>query len=404
MKSTISNKQNFKNIALLVGISILFLTNVANLKSQNTTPSSENLDYYEELTITGKIIDEYTNTPVEFVNLIVVNTLLGTAADEEGNFSLTIPRYYSENSIYVSAIGYTSKTFVIKELLKVEQVIIELKPTNYEIEAIVIKAASKSLYGLLRKSITTKSKNYISGPYNYNFILKNKLDAGSITTNSDSKGIITDSKGYVSQLKGELYKSRSYTFTSTNSNFNKIPFKAGLTNMDELLNYDIVRSNTSIFSPDNLYEYQLELVDAVPYENDTLMHLAFKNLNPTLITTNDAYIKYYEGDIYLLKNKCIVVKCIIRGSSAKKSIHGKSFFVRGKDDTFGEDIQYVATINYHTNGKEYHLNTINLNEEFTTTTKFKGRSNTQLIIQDHSVLDSIPEIKTRDYFNNPSGY
>lgn len=388
-------------ILLLLTFIFLFSSS-AELRSQQ----NENMDFTEasEIIIKGIVYNEFTKEPIPFVNMIIRNTLAGTATDEEGRFTLTFPEEYINNNLFVSVIGFSSKNFKLSDLQKVENVIIELIPTNYEIVSINIEAESKVLYGHVRKTIDSLSKNYINVPFEYNFEYKNKYIAGASSNTTDSKGVITDKTGYRTQSKTSLFSSRSFKFSETERDFKEKPFKNGLSYMNELLTYDVIRSQSSIFAAENLYQYQLELIDSEPYDDDTLLHIAFKNLSPDLNTTQDAYIKYYEGELFLLKNKNVLVKCIIHGSSTKKSIHGKTFYVKGNQDLLGEDVQYTATISYRNQGNTFHLSSINLIESFVTANKLKGKSVTQLTIPDYRILKSAPKIKTRDYFNNPDGY
>ncbi|MFB6316953.1 carboxypeptidase-like regulatory domain-containing protein [Saccharicrinis sp. FJH54] len=388
----------------LIAIIVTTLYSGSFTFSQVTDKSDMDFLKKSEREIRGKIVNEYNGEGIPFANIVIENTLTGTSTDEEGNFILTYPEELENSNIFISVIGFSAKRFKLSELEKVENAVIELKPINYEIVSINIEAESKVLYGYVRKAIKNVEENFISDPFIYNFNYKNTYIAGNINRVTESQGTITDDSGYKFQTPAELFKSRTYSFLSTKRNYREVPFKTGMTNMDELLNYDVVRSHTSIFSDENLYQYQLELLDSEPFDGDTLIHIAFKNLDPDLITTQDAYIKYYEGELYLLKNEGVVIKCIIKGSSTKKSVLGKSYYVKGNNDLFGDDIQYVATIVYHNQGDKYHLSSVNLNETFVTDNKLKGKQVTQLIIPDHKVLDQKPAIGIRDYFNNPDGY
>ncbi|MFB6342705.1 carboxypeptidase-like regulatory domain-containing protein [Saccharicrinis sp. FJH62] len=401
-------KSRFRRADLILKTLTIFIittlfTNSLTL-AQETETTDFNFEKTEEKEIKGKIVNEYNGEGIPFANIVIENTLTGTSTDDDGNFSLKYPVDLENNNIFISVIGFSSKRFKLSELEKVENVIIQLKPINYEIISINIEAESKVLYGYVRKTIKNVGETFITGPFDYNFKYKNTYIAGNLNRVTESQGIITDDSGYIQQTPPELFKSRTYTFSNTTRNYRVKPYKTGITNMDELLKYDIVRSHTSIFSDANLYQYRLELMDSEPYDGDTLLHIAFKNLEPDLITTQDAYIKYYEGELYILKNAGVLIKCVIKGSSTKKSVLGKSYYVKGNNDLFGEDIRYVATIMYHNQGDKYHLSSINLNETFVTENKLKGKSVTQLIIPDHKMLDHKPSIGIRDFYNNPDGY
>ena len=61
-----------------------------------------NLSYNQSLgSITGSVIDKETHQPIRGVNLILINTILGTASDQNGNFLIdNIKSYDSVFSAY----------------------------------------------------------------------------------------------------------------------------------------------------------------------------------------------------------------------------------------------------------------------------------------------------------------
>lgn len=360
---------------------------------------AQDLGLYDDIVLKGKTIDVYNNEPVPFVNLYIENSMMGTASDENGNFTLTFPKYYSVNNLLISAIGYDRIVTGLQEIMLADSLIIKLKPVNYEMSTLNVSGEAKILYGILRKVSTAGLNNYQTKPTIYNFSYRNNYIAGNQNLVTESTGKLWDNTGYRKQVASARFRSQSYAFEKTTRNFAVMPYKAGLSNMDELLNFDVVRTLSGVLSPDNLYDFKLELLGSEPWDGDTLLHIAYKNILPDIANSGDRYIKYYEGEIYVLKNSGVVLKCIIRGSSEQKSIHGRSFYVQDGTDLFGTDVRYVVTINYHRNGGEYHLNSINYTEDFITS-RMKGRSITNFIIHEHESIEGGQSAPIRDYFEN----
>ena len=100
--------------------------------------------------ITGKIINEKNNEPIEYVNIGIVDMPIGTTTDENGNFRLDFKSQLVENKVRISMIGYKSKTFRIEELFNKEN-IIALEEQFYEIPEVVVRPNGKQ-----RKVGTTK--------------------------------------------------------------------------------------------------------------------------------------------------------------------------------------------------------------------------------------------------------
>jgi hypothetical protein len=360
---------------------------------------AQDLGLYEDVVIKGKTIDAYTNEPVPFVNLYIESSMMGTASDENGHFTLTFPKYFSVNNLLISAIGYDRIVTGIQEVMKADSLVIKLKPVNYEMVTLNVSGEAKILYGILRKVSTKGLNEYITKPVLYHFSYKNNYIAGNQNLTTESSGKLWDNTGYTKQVASARFRSQSYAFEKTTRNYLAMPFKEGLTNMDELLNFDVVRTLSGVLSPENLYDYKLELLGSEPWDGDTLLRIAYKNILPSITNTGDNYIKYYEGEIFVLKNSSVVLKCVIKGSSEQKSIHGRSFYVQDGSDLFGTDIRYMVTVNYHRNGGEYHLNSINYTEEFITG-RLKGRSVTNFVIHEHELIESGQSVPIRDYFEN----
>jgi len=89
--------------------------------------------------ITGKIINELNEEPIEYVNIGIVDMPMGTITDKNGYFSLDVRNVSVESNVRISMIGYYSKTFTIEELLAKEN-IIALKQRYYELPEIVVSS------------------------------------------------------------------------------------------------------------------------------------------------------------------------------------------------------------------------------------------------------------------------
>ncbi len=62
-------------------------------------------------TVSGKITDQENGNGLPNVSVIVKGSSLGTATDEQGNFSLSVPQ--SATTLVISAVGYTSREVAI---------------------------------------------------------------------------------------------------------------------------------------------------------------------------------------------------------------------------------------------------------------------------------------------------
>lgn len=89
--------------------------------------------------ITGTVMDEETGETIPFATIYFGGTFVGTAADQEGNFSIDISEYASM-PLKISAIGYYTCTLINPG--GKEYSIVHLKPKVYEINEALVKTKS----------------------------------------------------------------------------------------------------------------------------------------------------------------------------------------------------------------------------------------------------------------------
>ncbi|TCO04433.1 carboxypeptidase-like regulatory domain-containing protein [Natronoflexus pectinivorans] len=86
----------------------------------------------------GKIFCNQTGKPLEFVNIGLIETDIGTVSDSSGVFNLFIDDRYDQESLKFSIIGYQSVTFLARELKNLQQHHIYLTPKTYQIHEVQI--------------------------------------------------------------------------------------------------------------------------------------------------------------------------------------------------------------------------------------------------------------------------
>lgn len=96
----------------------------------------------QQAVINGRVVDESSNGPIPFANLIVYNTTSGATADLEGNFRITgiEPGFIR---LMVSSVGY--ETRITEEIMvtnaRVANITVRLRATEISLEAVEIKAS-----------------------------------------------------------------------------------------------------------------------------------------------------------------------------------------------------------------------------------------------------------------------
>ena len=110
--------------------------------------------------IQGKVIDEKTKEPIPYANVVVMNSEMGAATDDDGNFFiLNVPT--GEYTVEVSYIGYQTKRVaeVLIEYNKTARLEVNLRPSAIELAPVTVTserpAVSKDMVGttyLVRKT------------------------------------------------------------------------------------------------------------------------------------------------------------------------------------------------------------------------------------------------------------
>ena len=126
------------------------------------------LNHAQEIKMSGQVVDLYTQNPIEFVNIGILNKNLGTVSDLQGKFDFNVKKDYLRDSITVSHINY--ETFRIPILNGPNQ-IITLKPRINELSEIVLTNAKKRI-----RKVGVKSYNpllWLGGISKDNDIIEN---------------------------------------------------------------------------------------------------------------------------------------------------------------------------------------------------------------------------------------
>lgn len=337
-------------------------------------------------TLKGRIISTKGGNAVEFANVIVKATSTGAASDEKGQFTITIPQGVGAEYINVTAVGFQQKTVKISDLSDKKVNLIAIAPTEYNIDEIDVQAESKILFGVIKKCTQNIPQNYIMKPYSSQFNYTMNKQKG--------EGIISDATGYKRTTSKGAVRRVCYDFYEEDAATTNAPYLGGSTNMDDLLSYDLMRTSGNIMDNENVYHYDLEYIENPTAPSLWVIHFEAKNTD--IHVTGDAHATSYEGELYIDKKSFAVSKIAIRGTSAKRSAHGKSVIVGENTSNYVTDVEYETTVTYGIVNGEYQLKGIEMAESFINK---EGKNITELsALTITKQLTEYTEIKTRDFF------
>lgn len=123
----------------------------------------------------GVIIDGKTNEPLPFATISFRNYNIGTVADQDGRYFLTVKPALQKDTLTVSYIGYKNTSFVIGAS-NFQKII--LTPDVYQLQEIVIRPISAEDF--IREVIREIPNNYMDVPFKTLSYYKKRYDENDI--------------------------------------------------------------------------------------------------------------------------------------------------------------------------------------------------------------------------------
>ncbi|MCB0748747.1 MAG: TonB-dependent receptor, partial [Ignavibacteriae bacterium] len=90
----------------------------------------------QSLKVSGKVVDGKTGLPLEFANVIIVNTQIGTSTDKNGLFAVS-GNYSDKDSLGVSFLGYKPKKILIADY-QISDKLVQLEIVDYKLKSIIV--------------------------------------------------------------------------------------------------------------------------------------------------------------------------------------------------------------------------------------------------------------------------
>lgn len=305
----------------------------------------------QNVELKGRVVDAETNRPVEFANIGVVGTYMGTASDFDGYYELEVGESFANYKVQISAVGYKVKEFTVDELHVLKGESIKLFSQTYGIQQVDVKADSKRLYGILKTAANIIEDSY-EKPYAAKVYWKQNIN-NRIT---EADVLYSDSKGYGNRTLSAAFEAQNYTANEVRRDFEVNPLKEGMLLINDILAFDVVRQRGNVLDVDFVDEYQLELAEETVIDNDSVWVIKYQLDKPDLAKTGDAYCQEYKGLIIIRQRDYSVVRNELEFAS-------KGYFHAGRNayrDTKGApDYAGKVIVNYRqTDNSKYALSKI----------------------------------------------
>jgi len=341
----------------------------------------------QNILISGKVVDAENNQPVEFANLGVIGTYLGTASDFNGDFSLSVGDEFADFKVQISAVGYRPKELSVNELQLLTPVTIKLLPQAYGIGQVDVKAESKRLYGIVKSASNMIADNYLKS-----YSAKVYFEQIHKTSQKTEAAIhFSDTKGYGERSYSAAFENRNYKVEEVRRNFEVVPLQNGLIHVQEILDFDIVRVRGNVLDVDVVDQFKLDLKEEIVINGDSVWVIAFEMEKPDIVSTGDARIKSYKGLLYVNQKDQAILRAEINAVSNGYFHAGRSAYKESDDSQLYE---YKVSVDYRKFESGYALSKIQYSDS-TGATAIK--SDIKWIVYDVNSKSTAAE-NTRQYF------
>lgn len=140
----------------------------------------------QKTVIKGKVIDQKTQEPLPFVNIVFQDSKIGTTTDMDGNYH--IETYYPTDSLQASFMGYRTKSKKVK-VDQTQTINFELKTGDVQLEEVVIEYTGNPAHEILERVYRNREANNREKYDYYKYEVYNKVefDLNNITEDFKNK-------------------------------------------------------------------------------------------------------------------------------------------------------------------------------------------------------------------------
>jgi hypothetical protein len=362
---------------------------------------------FGQIIIGGRVSDAKTGEAIPFVNVGISGSSVGTVSDETGYFKLSIPQSEADSELSFSSIGYEGVQRKVSDFAGNTNLKVTLVPNDYNIEEVVVEDKSYFPYLLLKRAADNIEKNYGQSSYNYRLFYDNVSEK----YNSEKRSrraivLLYDSEGYKRNGFYESFVNRNYKFLESDRNFTVRFPDEGTTKLDDLLTFDIVRSNGNVLDSHHKSDFEVSISEETILRGDSVWVLEYSCKAPKVVNTGFYYAESYSGKIYIAKKSYAVLKNETQGTVTHISNLGRGLYI---PET--ETKQHISDARYSfsTEYIKAHNNTYRLGDihyQINASNSASSENSIRSVNAKLKVLDCItqePEqIEERDYFENIS--
>jgi len=266
----------------LINNQLIIREHTAVKPMQVTVADSASFVYVE-----GRVLDANNKRPIEFANVTIEGSSIGTITNPNGDFLFKIPASMKDSQLVVSHIGYRNHYLTFRELSTFNHTLL-LQPHDFMMEEIVIRSVDP--FRVVTECIDKIKENYLQVATKqvafYRETIKKQDDYSLIL-----EGILDLYKAPYSGFRSDqlrVIKMRKWSDYERMDTLS-VKFKGGLQVVTFL---DIIKHPMSFLEPMALRYYQYAFNGVTEYDDKAVYIISFR---PTVNGT----MPLYEGVMYI---------------------------------------------------------------------------------------------------------
>lgn len=261
-----------------------------------------------QLVTRGVVKDAANNEPLAFAAVTIKGTTIGTSTDFDGRYSLRIPDAYKSGVLVISCVGYKFQQLNISTLKSNLEMMFALESDVNNLLEVAISAKSRAPFAIVKTAIERIPSNYPSRSYNYDLTYTDEQKTGKTPWKHSATLLYFDKQGYTRRDAFSVFKSCHYKTTSTKSTPVIRTIGDATTNLDQLLQLDVVRNNNNILDDSRLNDFDIKIDKTIVEAGDSLWLLTYENKKPAYLSSGDWNVSKATGTLLVRASDYAVLK------------------------------------------------------------------------------------------------
>ncbi|HKK62948.1 MAG TPA: carboxypeptidase-like regulatory domain-containing protein, partial [Bacteroidales bacterium] len=318
--------------------------------------------------VTGTVMDENSGDPLPYSSLALINTNMGTIANDDGTFLLRIPDTINQPIIVTSYMGYKNQ-YTPVSLARDKPLNIHMNKNMISLQEVIIRY--KNPYKLLSEVVRNIPNNYIDKPSGMRAYYREKVMRDDKCMVFSEAVLDIAKASYTNSNKIErtkILKGRKVTNIQLQDTV-VLKIRSGVNTMLQL---DIINHPPDFLTPNFYTDYELTFVDMISYNDRLVNVISFKpkeHVEETL----------FNGELYIDQETYAIVAADFK-YDPKRIKREQAMFVQKKSRNIKmRPTSTMYHVEYTLNGDRYYLNQVKGE------VKFKVRKKKQWIASKYKI-------------------